>query len=61
MDRQTQELVAQMSSSKGRFMGDLDASIEVYMAKGFDRKQAIGIAFSRISNRYQLLLLCLFY
>ena len=28
--------------NKGRFMGDLDANIEVFMAQGYDRKKAIG-------------------
>eukprot|EP01035_Chromulina_nebulosa_P025579 gene25579-33396_t len=37
--------------NKGRFMGDLDANIEVFMAQGYDRKKAIALYFESTKDR----------
>jgi hypothetical protein len=33
----------QNNNNKGKFMEVLDANIEAFMLRGYDRKQAIGI------------------
>lgn len=40
------------NNNKSKFMDDLDASVDVLMSKGYDRKKAIGKNSNKNNNFY---------